>query len=544
MSWRSRIYGRPIKLLRHGMLLVAAIIAVIWAWQAWSHKYAAQVDASRQNAALISEYVLRSVQSQVLLLNQIDQILAEHPEIEPEALHRWLRVLDASSGHSTSLGVIAADGQVVAGSRTFPLNANFAEREYFKAMREGTVALFVERLRQYPTNRDTLTIARRLPGQDFRGIITASTDVRQFTDFLQGISISPEETAFLMRSDGVLLARPDPNEPPFRARPDGPAMAAITRADAGLFDAGDRMDGVTRTYAFKRIGDLPVFAIHGASLAGITQAVATDMIPVVIFLILSATLGYLALTGVARRVEAERARDAAAFDRRLLEEARQRAALKETLLKEMSHRIHNNLQTVQALIQLRRRNPGEPGEMLEEIGQRVWAISEVHNLLYGGAEDSRLDLAAFLRTMVNNPSIVPPEQAIAVNCQADKVELDLRQAVPAALIVMECLTNALKHAFPGERRGVVEIALRQVGAEAEVVIADDGIGMPEIRSRHSGMRLTQSLAAQLRGHIDYAPRLGGGTIITLRFPLALAEDMPAIADKAAPSVARPAAAAW
>src|SRR5690606_31628809 len=154
---------------------------------------------------------------------------------------------------------------------------------------------------------------------------------------------------------------------------DGPVMTAVARADAGVFEGPGRMDGVGRLYAYRKIGDLPLYAIYGRSRQALMMAVAQDMVPIVLFLALSAGLGYLALTEAIRRLEAERARQEAEFDRRHLDEARQMAALKETLLKEMNHRVHNNLQTIQALIHLRRRNPIDPAEMLQEIAQRVWA---------------------------------------------------------------------------------------------------------------------------------------------------------------------------
>lgn len=518
MPWRTRNYAPPVKLLRLGMFVVPSIVAAIWAWQSWTSKYQSAVALSRQNAALISEYTLRSVQNQLLLLNQIEQLLLENPAIEPQVLHRRMRALDESSGSVTSLGVIDANGDVIAGSRTYPLTVNFAHREYFQALRDGYDGIFVERLVQYPTQRDTMTVARRLRGDGFRGIITASTEIRLFTDFLSRISAS-DATAYLLRADGKLLVRTDPRDPPFTMLPDGPVMAAIAEADTGIFYGPGRMDGVGRTYAYRKVGDLPLYALHGFSRIGLIRSVVLDMIPIIVFLLLSSVLGYVALMALVKRVEAERAWREAEFDRQLLKDAQELAALKETMLKEMSHRVHNNLQMIQALIQLRRRNPGDPAAMLHEIGQRIWAISEVHTLLYNSTDEQSLDLGTFLRTMVNNPSIVPPEQAIIVNCHTEKVEIGLRQAVPAALIVLEALTNALKHAFPGERRGVIDIALRRRGDEAEIIIADNGIGMPDIRTRNSGLKLNQSLAAQLHGDVQIAARQGGGTVIRLRFPI-------------------------
>lgn len=519
MPWRTRNYAPPLRRLRFGLGVVPIIVAAVWAWQSWDSKYDNAVKLSRQNAALISEYTLRSMQNQLLLLNQVDQLVTDNPKIGAEDLHRRIRALDLSSGQTTSIGVIDANGDIIAGSRTFPLRVNFAHREYFKALRDGQWPVFIDRVVQYPSQRDTLTVARRLSGDGFRGVVTASAEIRLFADFLAGMSATGDATAFLLRADGKLLVRPNPDDPAFMMLPDGPVMTALATAEAGFFYGPGRMDGIGRIYAFQKIGDLPLYALHGFSRRGLLQALAMEMLPVLAFLVLFSVLGYVALMALVRRVEAERAWREAEFDRQLLRDAQQMAELKETMLKEMSHRVHNNLQMIQALIQLRRRNPGDPAAMLHEIGQRIWAISEVHTLLYNTTADQQLDMGTFLRTMVNNPSIVPPEQAITVNCHVDKVEIGLRQAVPAALIVLEALTNALKHAFPGDRGGVIEVTLRRHGTEAEIIVADDGVGMPDIRMRNSGMKLNQNLAAQLHGELEISARHGGGTLVRLRFPL-------------------------
>ncbi len=520
MPWRTRLYAPPLRRLRAGLIVAPIVVAMIWAHQLWREKERAAITEARQSAALVSEYALRVIQSQKLLLNQVDSIITEHPEITQHDLHNRLRALDAGYEYSTSLGVAEADGRMRAGSRQFPLQVSIEDREYFRALRENDLPLFIDRVVLQATGRDTLIMARRLSGEGFRGIVTAATDIVQFTDFLAGISPAADAAAFLMRSDGKLLVRPNPSDPAFMMLPDGPVMTAISKEDAGIFEGPGRMDGVGRLYAFRKIGNLPLYAISGRSQQALLMAVLRDMAAVALFLVLSAGLGYLALTEAIRRIEAERARREAEFDRRHLEEARQMAELKETLLKEMNHRVHNNLQTIQALIHLRSRNPVDPGVMLQEIAQRVWAISEVHSLLYNSAEYTHLDLGAFLRTMTNNPGIVPPEHAITVECHTDKVEVELRQAVPAALIVLECLTNALKHAFPGERSGTIRITLRRRGDDAEIVVADDGVGMPDLGRRNSGMKLNRNLAAQIQGRLDVESRSNRGTTIRLQFPIA------------------------
>ena len=135
----------PVRLIVAVLLAAPLVIGSLWTWQVWSEKHSAALERSRQGAALISEYASRVLQSQIMLLNQIDQLVQDNPGISPLRLHEKLQAMDAGFQYSTSLGVIDAKGDVVAGSRSYPLQANFSDREYFTALRGGQ-KLLIDRL--------------------------------------------------------------------------------------------------------------------------------------------------------------------------------------------------------------------------------------------------------------------------------------------------------------------------------------------------------------------------------------------------------------
>jgi|GEM_PF-1119616 len=520
----ARHPARQSAMLIGAILLVALlVIGSLWTWQVWKEKHSAALERSRQGAALVSEYTSRVMQAKLMLLNQIDRVMQDNPGIEPLRLHQTLQEMDAGFQYTTSLGVIDADGTVVAGSRTYPLNANFSDREYFKILHDGGQKLVIDRLLLRPLQRDTMTIARRLPGDSFRGVATASTEIGKFSDFLAKMSFDEGSAAVLVRTDGKILARPD-SEPPTTMLPDGAGMRAMAQAAAGYFDAPGRMDGTVRTYAFVRVPDLPLFAVHGFSQREVWLDTWRAMAVNFVILLICAALAYIALTGMLRRIELEQVRIAAEHDRRLLDEARRTSAIRETMLKEVNHRIHNNLQTIQSLIRIQSRKPIEPQLMLQEIGKRVWAISEIHNLLYRSAEYSSLELSSFIRVLAANPGIVPPERGVTVRCDLETVTTDIRQAVPVALIALEAVTNALKHGFPDGRKGEIAISLRRVGDAAEIIIRDNGVGLAGDAKSASGTKLAAMLAEQIEGSFSWRdlsrddPKQGG-VEMRLRFPL-------------------------
>jgi two-component sensor histidine kinase len=523
---KSSVLARhPARLIVAILLAAPLVIGSLWTWQVWKEKHSAALERSRQGAELISEYTSRVLQSQIMLLNQIDRLMQDNPDIAPQRLHERLKVMDAGFQHSTSLGVIDEKGDVVAASRTYPLVANFSDRDYFTTLRDSSQTLAIDRVMLRPAQRDTITMARRLSGDRFTGIATASTEISSFTDFLSKMIFDAGSSALVVRADGKVLARPDPLEQPVTMLPDGAGMRAMARAAAGYFDAPGRMDGIVRTYAFVRVSDLPLFAVHGFSKQEIWKDTLTAMISNFAILIVCAILACIALTAMLRRIELEQVQIAAEHDRRLLDEARRINAIRETMLKEVNHRIHNNLQTIQSLIRIQSRKSIDPQLMLQEIGKRVWAISEIHNLLYRSAEYSSLELGSFIRVLADNPGVVPPERGIAVHCDLETVTIDIRQAVPVALIVLEAVTNALKHGFPDGRQGEIAITLRRDGDAAEIVVRDTGVGLAGEAKSASGTKLAAMLAEQIEGSFSWrnvsrdesAP---GGVEMRLRFPLA------------------------
>lgn len=523
------IAGYSAQLIAAILLVAVVAIGSLWTWQVWREKHSAALERSRQGAALVSEYTSRVLQSKIMLLNQIDRVMQDNPDIEPLRLHQMLQAMDAGFQYTTSLGVIDENGDVVAGSRTYPLKARFADRDYFIALRGGSQQLVIDRVVLRPLQRDTMTVARRLPGDEFRGIATASTEISKFSDFLSKMVFDEGSTALLVRADGKVLARPDQG-PPVTMLPDGAGMRAMAQSAAGYFDAPGRMDGIVRSYAFVRVPDLSLFAVHGFSKQEVWFDTLRAMAGNVLVLIVCAILAHFALTGMLRRIDLDRIRVAAEHDRRLLDEARRTSAIRETMLKEVNHRIHNNLQTIQSLIRIQSRKPIEPAVMLKEIGKRIWAISEIHSLLYRSAEYSSLELSAFIRSLAVNPGVVPPERGIAVHCDLETVTIDVRQAVPVALIVLEAVTNAMKHAFPDGRRGEITIALRSDGDTAEIIVRDNGVGLASEDVSASGTKLAAVLAEQIEGSFiwrDVAPDdrgqgdgKAGGVEMRLHFPLA------------------------
>ena len=207
-------------------------------------------------------------------------------------------------------------------------------------------------------------------------------------------------------------------------------------------------------------------------------------------------------------------------------EASVQAALKEKdlLLGEIHHRVKNNLQIIHSLLDLQSAKIKDEAalRLLVESQTRIRSMALIHQTLYESNDFARVDFRSFLDTLV--PTLVstygvdPGRIALSINAAA--VSLPIKVAIPCGLIVNELISNALKHAFPGERRGEIEIDLA-IDANREVVlsVADDGIGIPSqldlATATTLGLQLVTLLSDQLGAAI--AMRRSQPTRFVLRF---------------------------
>jgi PAS domain S-box-containing protein len=199
---------------------------------------------------------------------------------------------------------------------------------------------------------------------------------------------------------------------------------------------------------------------------------------------------------------------------------------KEVLLKEIHHRVKNNLQIISSLLSLQSEAIADPDLLtqFQDSQDRVRSMALVHETLYQSQDLARLNMAPYIHTLsaqlLQSYSVDPSR--LDVRIQADRLLLNLDQAIPCGLILNELLTNAFKYAFPLGQAGVVHVALYSVTAQqARLVVRDTGVGFPaDLDFRHTatlGLQLVVMLTEQLGGTITL--ERDGGTIFTLTFPM-------------------------
>jgi two-component sensor histidine kinase len=188
---------------------------------------------------------------------------------------------------------------------------------------------------------------------------------------------------------------------------------------------------------------------------------------------------------------------------------------KDVLLREVHHRVKNNLQIVANLLALKSRSASEEAKRaLMDTADRVRSISAVHEALYEGMAGETIALKERLAVVLERlAASYCAGERISMTTTGDDVRLSLNAGVPVALLVTEIASNALKHAFPDGRAGSVRCEVRaQAEGRFSLVVEDDGIGWtPSAAARGSGLGIAMSLARQLEGEMRFEPRERGGT---------------------------------
>ena len=200
------------------------------------------------------------------------------------------------------------------------------------------------------------------------------------------------------------------------------------------------------------------------------------------------------------------------------------AETREFLLRELHHRVKNNMQLVSSILSLQGRSLKDhrAREVLREVQLRVRSLGLVHEALHEAVEVGTIDLASYLRSVVNSVlSEYSVEAPLLPEFDVETVKVGVDVSVPLGLIVGEMVLNAVKHAYPNNGGGPLRVGLTVEDCRATLTVADEGTGLPEKVSPEEpmsfGLSLLNALSQQLQGELSV--ERSGGTAWSLDFSL-------------------------
>lgn len=400
-----------------------------------------------------------------------------------------------------------------------------------------------------------------------RGVIELQIRLQWLSAIGQEPGLPTDSAVYLLDQDGNVLVTSEASQGKLdNALPDSSWLSYVITGTKTMFDAVGQ-DGVERNYAVSAIGDHPLYILLGQPSARLIEPLSRDLIIQITALCVVSIAGMsAALVGsrflVTRWIEqlSEAARSMRVVElansnefrgapvefRELSEtlsdmaariEARESdlkvsLAQKQMMLREIHHRVKNNLQIVASLLNLYARIPrGEAiKQAFSDVQMRINALALVHRHLYESQDIQEIDLAPFMTNLchlLQDGSGVPPRR-VKLHIDMPSLKMTGERAVPLALLTTEILTNAFKHAFPNQRAGNIYIRLApEEGGRAMLTIMDDGVGRSSadaaVESSSMGQTLITAFTKQLGGEIAISG--SPGTTCTLHFSLA-AERVP------------------
>jgi PAS domain S-box-containing protein len=211
---------------------------------------------------------------------------------------------------------------------------------------------------------------------------------------------------------------------------------------------------------------------------------------------------------------------------------------KEALLKEVHHRVKNNLQVVSSLLRMeaRRNRDSAAASTLHDMMGRVHSMALLHEALYRSGTFAAVDLATYIRRIAveSQRAAAGYSGTVRLQLELDSVQVELDRALPCGLLLNELVSNAYKHGFPGGTPGEIRVLLQPAGPPAHwrLRVSDNGVGLPadlDTRRRNSlGLELVTDLAGQLGGRLVILPGPGAGfEVIFPVQPLTLPPGAPA-----------------
>jgi two-component sensor histidine kinase len=513
-------------LRRPGLAILALALFALTALTAWRAQalYAeraqrlAHVQATTGAAAVyVGNYIARTVDAADLVADDLRAYISSEGgvgAVDRGELQRRLAARTAETSIQDNILVVDVAGRPIASSEGEPPRVAFGDRDWFKAHLRGADTYLGPAVRSRVTKAVVYTYSEALRGPDgaLQGIVSvgiAPTQPKPLASRAPGEPLAQlwaGERRLIVAShmDFDPAGNPLPQPPPFRATPEG---------QMGFLPGGDVLTAFHKPDGSGLVATVTVRPTE--VLAPWRKAVGDSAILLGVAAVIT---GLLAFTASRLADQDYQARVALEQSASALSAA---VAEKDLLLREIHHRVKNNLQITSSLIQLQARKFRDPEvrHAFDQTQQRLRSISLVHDVLYHENTAARVDVGVYLRELTEEIATGhgAVERGISVEVRTEPFALPPGQVTPLGLCLAEVLTNVFKHAFP-EGGGAIALLAKAADGEIEVIVRDNGQGFDgtTLREGSLGLMLISVLSRQLNGRFSFEN--AGGTTFRLVFP--------------------------
>ncbi len=537
---------RRLAILFAVVLLPPTALSLYFAWSAFELQIDKARLSVRQYAILVSAYerdYFRDIQ-------RLLTTLAAEPSIKQMDGTECREVLGrALEGFPEYVSISASDpgGTVICTTAATARTTNVADRTWFRDVlvkRSFTISDYT-----VSQNSSEPVIVAASPirgtGSEILGVVHIDIDLDWLSLFVRGAGLPAQATLFLLDKNGTILASPKYSfEPSEGGLPETATLRQVVQRKLIDFEAIGN-DGQKRVYSSVELPHgnvLVLFGLPSASTLGwierdlVTRSLSQDASWLACVLAAGIGTRLWVTRWISQLVRTARAYSAGDFSARLRferapaelrdlgatlvhmaeridereEDLRKSLDQKEILLKEIHHRVKNNLQTISSLLNIHIRAVESEGtrKTLEEVQTRVRALALVHRYLYESEDVRQVGLKLFIGELcqVLYETLSGAKHRIAIEADVDDLTIASERVVPVALLITEAITNTFKHAFPNDSPGQIRVVLRRLDdMSASLSISDDGVGCAEENAKSAtegsaqglGMSLISAFARQL-----------------------------------------------
>lgn len=500
--------ARPTLPLWLAAVLIAAVLSVgaLTVYENYNNALKEGEARAVSSAHVVAAHLEWMMEASDLALRRIEAAIGGRP-IDSSAelivdLERAVGELPAGFQYA----ILDQDGQTRFSSAIDDTLPNHADRAYFKRLKDGDQLTFSRLLDNERAGRPGFIIARRIGSRDeFNGVASITIPNDNLDRFWASMNLGPNSTISVVRDDGWLMARrPQALKPVDLSKAEWYPMTR--RQPTGFYhNPVSQIDGLSRIVAFWKVQDWPLFALAAIERQEVLDqfwknllADALLVVPLMAILVGASFWIYALLYRTAMRNDE-------------LEQAVERNRF---LLREIHHRVKNNLQAVLALVRLQRL----PQDVRDDMARRIGAMIAVHEQIYNTDQFEEIEVAPYATRLISDIAS-GYDMPVKLDLELKPIALDRDQALPLGMIINEIVSNAFKYAFADRSDGTLTVRLRTEGEELQLIIRDDGPGVAEdARTTGMGTKLISSFVRQLGGRSEI--HNDGGAVFTLTVPLA------------------------
>jgi two-component sensor histidine kinase len=497
-----------------GLCSAGAMLEIYRDYRATRDAATAQTDAT---VRLVTAHAERSLGYVENTFDRIGEHVIGLDRADAHELHdlrHRLQDITVASEMVGTIWLLDRDGRRWLNNLASGPGSNVAERPYFADARAAPGKFIIGAVETGTVvPRPRFTISRSLTGPDgsFQGVMAAGIDIEPFSRLYAAARSGPMQIAAFNRGGDLLARTPDMTS----------EVIEIARKAMATEETAEDSRWITSVMAVR---DFPMVLValtdFDEGLAG--WRARSWQVAMLSLLMLS---GFLLLAQAGARSadrETQANENLRLLNDNLEERVRERTQSLSLLLRELNHRVKNNLQIVGSLIRLQARTQKLPevSEILERTNQRLFAVADLHSELETGetgSASSRQFFQRIARRVLDATDL--PGRRIMLCADLDDIPLPVDRAVPLGLILNELVTNSVKHAFTDRLHGCIAVTFKVNDGVAELRVADDGGSMkPRPASGGIGSQIIAMLARQIQGVVTVTH--AGGREVRVVAPMA------------------------